>query len=130
MVRFDKAIYLCFLLKFVLSVRLSNSPWGSDVLLFSGFINIVSTFVLYPYWVHYIVTHYLVISFAQYKEYMICLISLSKFSDVLPTFICAKTIGNLWSICLGVNIFNPFPYLDFIGNIPLLRRLWVNSLPS
>ena len=43
------------------------------------------------------------ISFAQFKEYMICLISFSKFSDVLPAFACARAIGNLGSICLGVN---------------------------
>ena len=46
---------------------------------------------------------FLVISFAQYKESMICVISCSKFSDVVPAFTCAS-IGNLWSICLGVNI--------------------------
>ena len=34
-------------------------------------------------------------SFARYKEYMICLISFSKFSDVLPAFTCASVICNL-----------------------------------
>ena len=39
---------------------------------------------------------FLVISFIQYKEYMICLISFSsKSSEVLPTFTCARAIGNL-----------------------------------
>ena len=38
---------------------------------------------------------FLVISFAQYKEYVICLISCNKFSDVLPAFTCARAIGNL-----------------------------------
>ena len=42
---------------------------------------------------------------------MICLISFSKFSDVLPAFTCASAIGNLGSICLGVNILRPLPYL-------------------
>ena len=37
----------------------------------------------------------LVIYFARYKEYMICLVSLSKFSDVLPAFTCARAIGKL-----------------------------------
>ena len=37
----------------------------------------------------------LVISFAQYKEYMVCLISFTKLSDVLPAFTCASAIGNL-----------------------------------
>ena len=51
---------------------------------------------------------FLVISFALYKEYMIFLISLSKVSDGVPAFTCARAIGNLWSICLGVKIFRPF----------------------
>ena len=38
---------------------------------------------------------FLVISFAGYKEYMICLISFSKFPDELPAFTCRKAIGNL-----------------------------------
>ena len=35
------------------------------------------------------------IYFAPYKEFMICMISFSKFSDVLPAFTCARAIGNL-----------------------------------
>ena len=35
---------------------------------------------------------------------MICLTLLSKFSDVLLAFTCARAIGNFWSIYLGVNI--------------------------
>ena len=38
---------------------------------------------------------FLVISFAQYKEYRFSLISFSIFSDVLPAFICTNAIGNL-----------------------------------
>ena len=38
---------------------------------------------------------FLVISFDQQEENMICLISLNKFSDVLPAFTCASAIGNL-----------------------------------
>ena len=34
-------------------------------------------------------------SFVRYKEYIICLISFSKCSDVLPAFICGNTISNL-----------------------------------
>ena len=49
MLRFDKAIYLYFLLKSILPVRLSNSLGRSDVLLFSEFINIVFVIVLYLY---------------------------------------------------------------------------------
>ena len=29
------------------------------------------------------------------KKFMTCSISLSKFSDILPTFTCAQTIGYL-----------------------------------
>ena len=49
---------------------------------------------------------FLVTFFARYKEYMICLISFTKFSDVIPAFTCARAIGNLGIICLGVNIFD------------------------
>ena len=37
----------------------------------------------------------LVISVARYKEYINWRISFSKFSDVLPAFTCAGTVGNL-----------------------------------
>ena len=57
---------------------------------------------------------------------------------MLPAFTCAIAIGNLWGICLGVNIFNhvakleghPFLCVSLIGNIPLLKALRVNSRPS
>ena len=45
MLKFDKATYFSLLFKFVLSERSSNSLRGSDVLLFSEFINIASTLV-------------------------------------------------------------------------------------
>ena len=38
---------------------------------------------------------FLVIHFVRYKEYMICLISFNKFSDVLPAFTFGRAIGNL-----------------------------------
>ena len=37
---------------------------------------------------------FLVISFARYKEYIIFLTSLGKFSDMLPALTCARAIGN------------------------------------
>ena len=73
---------------------------------------------------------FLVVSFARYKEYIIYLISFSNFSDALPDFTCASAIGNLWSIYLGVNIFNPIPFVSFIGSILLLKALKANSRPS
>ena len=101
MLRFDKA---ALLFKFILSVTLSNSLWGSDVSLF--LINIVS--ILFYNFIEFIILLYtfLVITFARYKEYIIYLISFSKFSDVLPVFTCASATGNLWKICLGVNILS------------------------
>ena len=130
MLRFDKTIYLYFVLKSILSVRLSNSLWGSDVLLFYEFVNIEFIILLYTF---------LVISFAWCEEYMTFLISFSKFSDVLPAFTCAKAIDNHWSICLGVNIFRlewsetlskkPVPAI-FIGNILLSKALRTLSLTS
>ena len=100
--------HLCF--KFVLSKSLSNSLWGSDVLLFSEFINIVS--ILFYNFIEFIILLYtfLVISFVRYRKYINWLISFSKFSDVLPAFNWSSAIGNHWSICLGVNISWLFPY--------------------
>ena len=127
MLRFDKAIYLSFLLKFISSERLSNNLWGSDVLLFLVLINIVFIIVLYLYWIHYIVIYLFQNFFARYKECMIFLISFTKFSNVLLDFTCARTIGDVWSIFLGVHIFNSFPCVSFIEIIPLLKALRVNS---
>ena len=88
MLRFDKATYLSILFKFNLSVRLSNS-------LFLELMNIVS--ILFHNFMEFIILLYtfLVNSFARYKKCMICLISFSKFSDVLPACTCARPIGNL-----------------------------------
>ena len=95
-----------FLLKFILSVRLRNSLWGSDVLLFLEFINIV--FILFYNFVEFIMLFYTILEiyFAWYKEYMIWRISFSKCSDILPVFTLASAIGNLWSIWLGVSVLN------------------------
>ena len=61
---------------------------------------------------------------------MICLISLSKFSEVLPAFTFGRAIGNLSIICLGVNVLNIFLFVVFIGNIPLFKALRINFRPS
>ena len=42
----------------------------------------------------------------------------------------SRPIGNPWSICLGINIASPSACVASIGNIPLLKPLWVNSRPS
>ena len=94
MLRFDKATYLSFPLKFTLSETV-NSMWGSDILLFSEFRDIV--FILFYNFIEFIILLYnfLVLYFARYNENIICLILFSKFSDVLLAFTCASAIGNL-----------------------------------
>ena len=47
----------------------------------------------------------------------------------LTAFTCPRAIGNLWRICLGVKIFNPFTCVASIRNAPLLKALRVNSWP-
>ena len=96
MLRFDKATIVSLLFKFILSLRLTNSLWGLDVLLLPEFINIV--FILYENCVEFIILLYnfLVISFARLKEYRF--FHIGKFSDVLPAFNCAR----------GMVIFKPF----------------------
>ena len=95
MLRFDKATYLSLVFKFILSERLSNTLRGSDVLLFSEFINIVP--ILSYNLTEFIILLYtfLAISFSLYKEYIIYLVSFSKFSDVLPAFTCTRAIANI-----------------------------------
>ena len=73
---------------------------------------------------------FLVISFDRQREWTICLISFNKLFELLPAFTCARDIGNLWSICLGVNILSPSPFVDLNGNNSLLKALKTNSLPS
>ena len=64
---------------------------------------------------------FLIISFAWYKEYIICLIWFSKISDVLPAFTCASAIVNLWRICLGIKILRPSPWIDlYLASYALL----------
>ena len=49
---------------------------------------------------------FLVVSFDRYNKRKICLISFNIFSKLLPALTCAKAIGNLQSICLGVHILS------------------------
>ena len=121
--RFDKATYLSILYKLILHERFSNSLWGADVLLFSGFINIVSI-LFYNFFDFVIVLYtFLVNSFALYEQYVICLILLGKFSNVLPAFTCASTITS--QVLLHAS-----PFVASIENISLLKALRVNSRPS
>ena len=137
MLRLDKAKYLSFLLRSVLSVTLSNSLRRRDVLLFLEFINIVFVFTIC--FIKFTTLMYIFLVILWYKNYMIFLISFSKFSDVLTAFTSARAINNLWSICLGVNTFRlewsetlsekPVP-LIFIKNIFLSEALRILPLPS
>ena len=72
---------------------------------------------------------FLAICLDWYSEYIICLISFNKLSELLPAFTCASAIGNLWSIYLGDNILSPVPVVDFNGNNRLLKAPISNSLP-
>ena len=58
---------------------------------------------------------------------MICLISHSKFPDVLTAFTCARAINNLRSISLGVGVLRLFPnfalYLSFALFLIILKNL-------
>ena len=63
---------------------------------------------------------FLVISFDQYKEYTICLISFNKLSQLLPALIYARAVGNLLSICLGVHILSPVTYCCFASYAALI----------
>ena len=80
-------------------------------ILFSEFINTVSI-VVYNF-IEFIILLYtfLVISVAQYKEYITCLIVFIKFSNVLPAFTCANIIGSLWSIYSGAFILGLSPWI-------------------
>ena len=126
MVRYDKATYLSLPVNSFLSVRLSDSLWESDVLLFLEFINLV--FTLFYNFIEIIMLLYafLVIFFAWCKAYLIWRILVSKFSDVLLAFTCESAIGKLWSLCLEINFFNPFPCDSFNENIPLLKAVKIN----
>ena len=81
---------------------------------------------------------FLVTYIAWYRKYIIFLTSFKKFSDVLPTFTCAKAIANLWNVCLGLNILScvakferpPLSCVAFIGNIAFLKTLKVNYCSS
>ena len=119
-------MYLSFLFKSILSVKL-NELVGVRCLTFFKIHKYNIHFWYYTF-IEFIILLYtfLVISFAWYKKYMICLILFNMFSDVLPTFTCASAVGNLWSFCLGVNILRPIPFVCFIRNIPLLKALRIN----
>ena len=62
--------------------------------------------VLFFYWIHYVVVYIFGKFWCLIKKYVICMISFSRFSDVLTAFTYARTIGNLWNICYAANILS------------------------
>ena len=111
MLRFDKAIIFLPILKSNLLLSFNNKTCDLGVLLFSEFVNAVSTFI--HIWVQFycidlimLLHTFLVICFDWYKEQTICIISFNKLSELLSAFICERAIGNLWSIYLGCNILS------------------------
>ena len=103
---------------------MSNSQWGSDILLILEFINIVSTFCYTFIELIILLYNFLETSFSQYKKHIIFLTSFTKFSDMLPVFVCTRGIVTPYNICLVVNILNLSPFVVFTGNTKALK---VNS---
>ena len=128
--RFDKATYLSFLFNFILFERLNYNLWGSDLLLFPDFINIV--LILFYNFIEYIIllNTFLVICFAQYKEYIVWRISFSMISDVLPAFTCTRAIGNLWSICLRISNSSLLPDVFYIVKVKYVKYIHNNHLST
>ena len=71
---------------------------------------------------------FLVISFARHREYLICLASFGKFSDMLPAFTCTSVIGNLWSSFLGLNIVR-FDWLETLARRPWVAHVGILGIP-
>ena len=88
MLRFDEVIYLSLFLSLF---------YLKDWRIRCFTILKIRKYSIYSVFIEFIILLYifLVISFAQYKKYMICHISLSTFSDVLPACTSARAIGNL-----------------------------------
>ena len=131
MLKFDQETFLLLLFKFALSKDWITHCECQMFLPFREFINIVS--ILFHNFV-YIITllHALmVISFGWHKEYIICLVFFSKFTDVLPPFTCASAIDNLWNNCLGIIILSHFACIrSAIGNISPSKPLKTFCFPT
>ena len=88
-------MYLSFLFKSILSVRLNEPVRVRCFTIFK--IHKYSIHFLYYTIIEFIILLYtfLVISFDRYKEYINCLTSFNKVSDVLLAFTCVSAFGNL-----------------------------------
>ena len=127
MLRFDKTTYFSLLFKFILYSVLSISLWGSDVLLFLEFINIVSD--LYYTFIEFIIVLYFFSNFfcSIQKNIWFNGFHLARFQ--MYYLILPVQERNLWSICLEVYILSTFSCVGFNGNISLLKALRVHSWP-
>ena len=120
--RFYKTTYWSLLFKMIFSVRLSNSLWGLDV------------FRIQKCSIHLFII-LLLNSLNCYIHFSNFLCSIQQILFVLFHLVNFQMchlplLGNLWNIYLGVNVLSPSPFISFIGNIPLLKVLRVNSQPS
>ena len=80
-------------------------------LLFSEFINMVFVFYICTYLIMLLYTFWSII-LIDIKNKQFLWFSSNNYLELLPAFTCAKVVGNLWSICLGVNILSPVPCFD------------------
>ena len=107
---------MLLLFKFILFVRLNNTLGGSDILLFTTFINILS-FLYYDCIEFIVLLHsFLVILFSYYTESIVLWVSFSKFPVVLTAFTCERAVHSLWNICLGVNILRFLHFCCFLNS--------------
>ena len=95
------------MIELLFSERWSNSLWGSDILLFSEFINVTST--LFHNFIDYVVIYFSSNFFSSIQRIYDLTVSFIKFSDVLAAFTCTSAVGNLWVIYLEVSILSPLP---------------------
>ena len=120
MLKICQETYLLLLFKIILSGRLSNCLWRLGVSLFWEFINIVSTLYYNCIKLVMLLYSFLVIYFSRYKEYIIWMISFSKFSDVLLGSTYLSAISNFWRFCLSVNILSLSPITQLHWRLKLL----------
>ena len=96
-----------------------------NFLLFSESINVVSIFVLYLHWVHFLLDNFFLKSFARQKEFIISRKARSTFSYVVAPLTCAGAIGNFWKILLKNVGFKSFSMKWSMFNIRCTCRIFL-----
>ena len=112
MIKFDNTTCLSTLCRFVLSVRLSLNLYVSEILLFSGFMNVIRIFIMI--WVNYCILYLNFVCCNEMNRQWICLILFIRFLEVFPAWICASNIKNLCSIYFGGNILISYPWVGVL----------------